>query len=918
MVKIYNIITSLLPALLLFVAVAGTADADFSFRGYTYNETNVALNNTNVSIEIYQMAGGPPTLIGTNYTSSNETGYFNLSINGSLDNQSYMYKPVLKHFANNATSGTLDWIGQALPQFPQQMIKYLTVSSPMNFYLRKGGTINIRALNETNSPVEFKYMIKDTRLGYPITENFNVEQQNVDNIYVPLERNYSIMIFPNRSLPISYDLNNLSTYTSTGYNATITFNTSIRPRWVTGYANLSNGVSNFTNLSIIAYLMEPGDIIGKDRPMPSNMSAFRNNPGASLYFSDTYYTTNGSYNITLPGSAQGDGANILLFATAYSSSGDGEYYGAFKNITMNYSASDVPNFNFTLYPLLGRTENISVNNMGIQGPNTQNITTKMLPFQLINGSDNTNISNKFAHIEIQVNYSANGSSAFKWMVDVSQTSNGSFSIPAFNANIQKINVFMQDFAPIKTSKNTTQLAQPIVNITMTSFDNKKPDNTEFSGNTFIDMLQSKTECDRPVPASGCSLMPDPTTGQNESEFNPFKTVLGGGKISLRIVQVKATGNITVHYKNVDMLASGPPDALFDESASSSQSGSSIEEAWRFGSKGPEIYDEVLIGVPVTTTGFSGIKIGKLYDENWNSVWNITDTNAANTVPSDYSEFPSSWFSSTGPTCSTTDNSSACYIDSTNGILWLRIPHFSGVGPTVLRTTSSGSSSGGGGSTGGGGVTTSEPFANIATAERYDKSLIANTPVTYTFKAPGLGIYEIAVTGKENENDIAIRVEALKGTANGVAAAAPGVVYRNLNIIAGTTRIKEAIIKFKVETSWLTSNNLAGNEVVLMRWDGSKWNPLETSEKDKDNTYTIFEAKTPGFSSFAITGLKATATPTATPAAGITGTPAGQGETAVSTPTALPAKKGMPGFEAIMAVLVISLLAASLINDRKRR
>lgn len=902
---------ALLLSFMFFLMAAGTASAGFSFRGYTYNETNVALNNTNVSIEIYLMGGQQgPSLVGTNYTSSNATGYFNLSINGSLDSQQYFYKPVIKHFANNATSGTLDWIGQSLPQFPQQMIAYLTASSPMNFYLRKGGTIYINATNGSSN-IAFKYMIKDTRLGYPITENFNVEQLNVGPLHVPSERNYSIMIFPNQSLPISYDLNNLTNYTDS--NATVTFNTTIRPRWVTGYANLSNGVSNFTNLSIIAYLMEPGDIIGKDRPMPSNMSAFR-----QPQESDTYNATNGSYNITLPGSAQGSGANILLFAAAYSSSGDVVYYGAFRNITMNYSASDVQNFNFTLHPLLGRTENISVNNMGTQGPNTQNITTKMLPFQLINGSDNTNISNKFAHIEIQVNYSANGSSAFKWMVDVSQTSNGSFSIPVFNANIQKINVFMQDFAPIKTSKNTTQLAQPIVNITMTSFDNKKPDGTELSG-IFMDMLLSKTECDRPIPASGCSLMPNPTTGQAEGEFNPFKTVLGGGKISLRIKQT-STG-ITVHYKNVDMLASGPPDALFDDSASSSQSGSAIDQAWRFGSKGPEIYDEVLIGVPLSSSiSFSGIKIGKLYDENWNAIWNITDTNAANNIPSDYSQFNASWFSSTGPSCSTTDNSSACYIDSTNGTLWLRIPHFSGIGPTISGTTSTTtSSSGGGGGTGGGGVTTSEPSANIATAERYDKNLRANTPVTYTFKAPEHGIYEIAVTGKENENNIALRVEALKSTAKGVTTPAPGTVYKNLNIIAGTTRIKEAVIKFKVENSWLSGNNLAGGDVKLMKWDGSKWNILETTEKTKDGTFTFLEGKTGSFSSFAITGFKATATPTAAPAIGVTGTPARPGGTVIpATPTAVPTEKGIPGFEATVAVLVISLLAASLINDRKRR
>ena len=69
--------------LLFFGITAGTANA-FSFSGYTFNETNVPLNNTNVSIEIYTMGGQMgPSLIGTNYTSSNDTGYFILWINGS-------------------------------------------------------------------------------------------------------------------------------------------------------------------------------------------------------------------------------------------------------------------------------------------------------------------------------------------------------------------------------------------------------------------------------------------------------------------------------------------------------------------------------------------------------------------------------------------------------------------------------------------------------------------------------------------------------------------------------------------------------------------------------------------------------------------------------------------------------------------
>ncbi len=467
-------------------------------------------------------------------------------------------------------------------------------------------------------------------------------------------------------MPVSYELNNLSTYTNTNYTANITFNTSIRPLWVSGYANLSDGTSNFSDFAVIAYLVEPGNMIGKDRPMPFNMSTFQ-----GTGFSDNYTASTGFYNITLPGSAQGAGANILLFATAFNST-NSKYYGAFRNITMSYSGSDNQVVNFTLYPLLGSLENISVNDMGLNGQ-TRNITTKMLPFQLINGSSRTNITNSSAHIEMQVDYSANGSAAFKWVVDVSQTSNGVFSIPAINANISKINVFMQDFAPKKTSKNTTQLATWPVNITLNSFENKKPGGGNLSG-IRMDMLISRPECDRPNPASGCSLLRGQEgQDQSQNEFNPFKVVMGGGKISMRIKQT-GTG-IIVHYINVDMLASGPPDALFDENKSQSQTGSAIDQAWRFGSNGPEIYDEVLIGIPIDSSLNASnitVKLGKLYDENWNAQWNMSVDNI-NNIPSDYSAFNTTWFnSSTGMPCSIIDISGNCYVDVPNRTVWLRI------------------------------------------------------------------------------------------------------------------------------------------------------------------------------------------------------------------------------------------------------
>jgi len=186
------------------------------------------------------------------------------------------------------------------------------------------------------------------------------------------------------------------------------------------------------------------------------------------------------------------------------------------------------------------------------------VETKQLPFQLKNKTAGTNITDKFAHVEVIVNYSNAGedSSVFRWLVSVNQnqtdpTNDGGFNIIALNANTTKINVFMQDFAPKKTSKNATQLANWPVNIGMNSFKNEKPDGGSLSG-IKIDMLISKPECDLPYPEMGCSLFKG--QDKNQSDFNPFKAVMGGGKISLRIKQIGT--NITVHYKNVDMLASG--------------------------------------------------------------------------------------------------------------------------------------------------------------------------------------------------------------------------------------------------------------------------------------------------------------------------------------------------------------------------
>lgn len=225
-------------------------------------------------------------------------------------------------------------------------------------------------------------------------------------------------------------------------------------------------------------------------------------------------------------------------------------------------------------------------------------------------------------------------------------------------------------------------------------------------------------------------------------------------------------------------------------------------------------------------------------------------------------------------------------------------------PGTTTTAPGGNPTGGSGSTGGGaggGVATSEPYSNIEKSEQHDKDLLANKPVTYDFTSPELGIYQIVVTGKVNEYDIGLKVEALKGASKLAADPAPGVVYKHANIWAGTKQIKDVLIRFKVKNDWMSGSSIAGSEIRLVKWDGTRWITLETSETKKDDTHTYFEARTDSLSSFAMTGLKTV--PSAAPPEGMA-TPVKQEGTSTGSTTA---PRSAPGFEAIIAMAAFPLL-----------
>ncbi|KYK25896.1 hypothetical protein AYK26_07615 [Euryarchaeota archaeon SM23-78] len=572
---------------------------------------------------------------------------------------------------------------------PEQGYEFWNISSPSIegfenngsawFYgSAASGNITQFELLYDDGSKSFRYMVKDVALGYPIAENFDSEVSQA-TIYVPADRDYSIMLYPDMSFPVSYDLNNLSDYPAN--HADIVFNTSEQWRWVSGNMYLSNGTTNFDSIAIINFVYEMG-MISQNHPMPYNISAWNGQ-------SDFYNATDGYYEITLPGSAMT--AKILMFALAKKGS---SYYGAFRNISLNYSNASVTSWDFNLTELLGTETNITIEK-AVQGP-MENITIflKKATFQLQNSSGNP--LNTFAFTETEVDYTTlpDGLS-FKWMQDVRVEQGGVLQLILLSGfGVRRMNIYSQQFTPKKTSFTAGQLAGAVgdigINLTPNNEMGKGVDNESFS-DLFIDMIKSNPQCDVPnYNRSACSLFPN-ASEMNKSGpgFNPFKIVLGGGKISF--VMRKDSNNITVHYKNVDMLASGPPDALFDDSANETEIGSNLEMAWRFGSQGPEIYDEVLVGIPLSSdadlAGPVSILIEHLYDENWNAIWNVSVNGTPNSpldLPTDFSDFNLKWFnqSTNGMPCSKTNITANCYVNPGRRMAWLRIPHFSGIGPTV--------------------------------------------------------------------------------------------------------------------------------------------------------------------------------------------------------------------------------------------
>jgi S-layer protein (TIGR01567 family) len=241
-----------------------------------------------------------------------------------------------------------------------------------------------------------------------------------------------------------------------------------------------------------------------------------------------------------------------------------------------------------------------------------------------------------------------------------------------------------------------------------------------------------------------------------------------------------------------------------------------------------------------------------------------------------------------------------------GHVWANLSHLStfalaGKAATSTPCTNCNGGSGGSGGGGGGGGSSGENFNNIEVIEKYDMQISKDALTSYRFTHAKNPIMYVNITGNTSLGIITASMEVLKNTSTLVKIAPEGLVYKNANIWVGTSgyatpkNIKEALIKFKIDNTWMSANGVSSSDIVLMKWDGKGWISLKTTVVSKDDTNSYFEGWTNAFSPFAIVAKTSpvakpivTTTPVETPKINATGAPQ-------------PTKKA-PGFGIVLALV----------------
>jgi len=122
----------------------------------------------------------------------------------------------------------------------------------------------------------------------------------------------------------------------------------------------------------------------------------------------------------------------------------------------------------------------------------------------------------------------------------------------------------------------------------------------------------------------------------------------------------------------------------------------------------------------------------------------------------------------------------------------------------------------------------------------------------------LDLREINITVSNPANAVKITVSKVDEQPATITHSITGTVYKYFNITTQNldeSNVAKARLKFRVNKTWYSENNLSPATTKLNRYESNGWRTLSTTQTTSDTDYYYFEAETPGFSTFAVTATK---------------------------------------------------------------
>jgi PGF-pre-PGF domain-containing protein len=178
----------------------------------------------------------------------------------------------------------------------------------------------------------------------------------------------------------------------------------------------------------------------------------------------------------------------------------------------------------------------------------------------------------------------------------------------------------------------------------------------------------------------------------------------------------------------------------------------------------------------------------------------------------------------------------------------------------------------------------------------------------------IGLRQINIEIKSQANNVRITITKLEGKPANVIHEIRGKVYKYMEINIenlANENISNATIEFEVNKSWIRENNIDKNTISLNRYRNG-WEKLRTRLITENESYIIYEAETPGFSVFAISGEEITTTlplpetvPTTITTTILTTMPS-RATTSVTIPTTIPPEKPMDYTYIFISITMVAI------------